>query len=95
MNDYKEGNIAEIKYCQSCGMPFDEAHKAFIAKNANGSDSFYCTYCYKDGEFLNPDATIEDMVEMGVPYLAQKIGDRAAREELSLLVPTLKRWETR
>jgi len=85
--------MAKIKYCQSCGMPFDEAHSKFVAKETDGCDSIYCTYCYKDGEFLEPDATIEDMIGMGVPYLSHKIGEEAAREQLSKFVPTLARWK--
>jgi len=73
-------------------MPFDMGHLEYIGKEADGSDSIYCIYCYKDGAFLNPDSTVEDMVEMGVPYLAHKIGEQAAREQLSKLVPTLARW---
>lgn len=82
----------ESQMCQSCALPFDEKHKQYIAKERDGSDSIYCTYCYKDGEFLEPQATIQDMIEMGVPHLACKIGEKAAREELTALVPTLKRW---
>ena len=81
-----------IVYCQSCGMPFDEAHSDLIAKETDGDDSIYCTYCYKDGVFLNPGATVYDMIEMGVPHLAHKIGEQAAREQLSKFVPTLARW---
>ena len=84
--------MSEMKFCQSCGMPFDEAHSQFIAKEADGSGSVYCTYCYKDGAFLDPGATVGDMVEMGVPYLAHKVGEQAAREQLSKVVPTLERW---
>jgi len=84
--------LTSVKYCQSCGMPFDEAHKELIAKEADGSDSIYCTYCYKDGKFLDPGATVRDMVEMGVPHLGHKIGEAAAREQLSKFVPTLARW---
>ena len=73
-------------------MPFDEAHSEYIAKEEDGSDSIYCTYCYKDGAFLDPDATVHDMIEMAVPYLAQKIGEQAAREQLEIFVPTLSRW---
>ena len=79
--------------CQSCGMPFDEAHLEYLAREADGSDSIYCAYCYRDGAFLNADATIGDIVEMGVPYLAHKIGKQAAREQLSAFVPTLARWK--
>ena len=85
----------EASFCQSCGMPFDEDHSELIAKEADGSDSMYCTYCYRDGAFLAPDATPGDMVEMGVPHLASKIGEKAAREQLSQFVPTLARWRGR
>ena len=85
--------MPEITYCQSCGMPFDESHRVFIAKEANGSDSIFCTYCYNNGAFIDPNATVEDMIEMGVPYLAEKVGEQAAREQLSQFVPTLARWQ--
>ena len=82
-----------ISHCQSCGMPFDDAHKVLIAKEPDGRSSIYCTYCYKDGEFLKSDAKVEEVIEMGVPHLAHKIGEKAAREQLSQFVPTLKRWK--
>lgn len=82
----------ESECCQSCGMPFDRGHSEFIAKEKDGSNSPYCTYCYKDGAFLSPSATVADMVDMGVPHLAEKIGEQAAREQLSALLPTLLRW---
>jgi len=36
---------------------------------------------------------VADMIEMGVPYLSKKIGEEAARKELSEFVPTLLRWK--
>jgi len=86
-------HLSRTGYCQSCGMPFDEGHIELIAKEPDGSNSIYCTYCYEDGKFLHPDATINDMVEIGVPHLARKIGEEAAREQLSRFVPTLARWK--
>ena len=74
-------------------MPFDEAHSKYSAKEKDGSASIYCSYCYKDGEFVNPGATLEDMVEMGVPHLARKTGEQAARNQLLRLLPTLARWK--
>ena len=49
-------------------------------------------YNEKDGAFLHPEATIEDMIEMGVPHLARKIGEQAACEQLNKFLPTLARW---
>jgi len=73
-------------------MPFDEEHRKFIAKEADGTDSVYCTYCYRDGAFLDPDATVEDMVGMAVPHMAQKIGEEAARAQLTSFISALARW---
>ncbi|MCL2483076.1 MAG: zinc ribbon domain-containing protein [Propionibacteriaceae bacterium] len=85
--------MSEVTFCQSCGIPFDAEHASMIAQEADGSNSIYCIYCYKDGAFLQPDATAQDMIEMGVPHLAHKIGEQAAREQLSQFVPTLGRWQ--
>jgi len=81
-----------MKFCQSCGMPLDEEHCELIAKEKDGSDSIYCTYCYKDGEFTDPGATERDMIEMAVPHLARKIGEEAARKQMEEFIPTLARW---
>ena len=79
-------------FCQSCGMPFDEDHREYLAKEKDGGDSLYCTYCYEDGEFVDPHATVQDMIEMAVPHLAYKIGEEAARKQMEEFIPTLRRW---
>ena len=79
--------------CQSCGMTFDEQHKQFIAKEKNGSDSIYCTYCYKSGAFIAPNATMQDMIEIAVPHFTRKTGDEeAARKYMTEVVSGLSRW---
>ena len=94
---YEKAEVITVKksihICQSCGMPFNKAHSEFIAKEKDGSVSIYCSYCYKDGEYLFPDATLESVVEMGVPHLSLKIGEQAARDQLLQLLPTLVRWK--
>ena len=79
-------------FCQSCGLPFDAGHDGLRANEADGTPSPYCTYCYKDGAFTMPDATAQDMIDIGVPHLAFKTGEDAARRQLSQFVPTLARW---
>ncbi|WP_230474493.1 zinc ribbon domain-containing protein [Calidifontibacillus erzurumensis] len=79
--------------CQSCGLPFNEEHEHFIAKEPDGSKSIYCTNCYKDGKFLHPNVTLEEMTDMIVPILGQSMGEEKARQELTALLPTLKRWK--
>ncbi len=93
MNQAAQQEMSRMQFCQSCGMPFDEAHRELVAKEADGSESPYCTYCYKDGAFVDPDATMQDMIEICVPHLAEKIGEPAARAQMEGFLPTLARWK--
>jgi len=93
--NYTKGMIkmAEVPMCQSCGLPFNEEHVHFIATEPNGSISIYCTNCYKDGKFIDSNLSMEEMVEMIVPVLGKAIGEEEARKEMTILLPTLKRWK--
>lgn len=47
--------------CQSCGMPLNKDKKGG-GTEADGSHSTgYCSYCYSDGHFIQPDLTCEEM----------------------------------
>ncbi|MBL4931745.1 zinc ribbon domain-containing protein [Clostridium paridis] len=85
--------MTEVTMCQSCGLPFNEEHKHFIGKEPDGSKSIYCTNCYKDGKFIDPKMSMEDMIELIVPVLGKAIGEEEARKEMTALLPTLKRWK--
>jgi hypothetical protein len=51
----------EYKNCQSCGMPL-KRDKEGGGSNVDGSKSgAYCSNCYKDGEFSQPDITAKGM----------------------------------
>jgi len=91
-----DNNIIEITggyhICQSCGM---EMHTSDYGKNADAStNTDYCRYCYPDGAF-GKDETMEEMIESCISYY---VGDRfktdeEARQYLSRLYRTLKRWK--
>jgi hypothetical protein len=78
--------------CQSCSQPLSK-DPAGGGTNANGSgSSTYCSFCYRDGRFTEPQLTCEEMVarvrakmkEMRVPgVLAWWFARR---------VPRLERW---
>lgn len=83
------------KNCQSCGMPFskDPEHGG---TNADGTkNAMYCSYCYKEGNFTQPDFTIKEMQkfckgkmkEMGFPGFIAGF--------FTLGIPKLERWKTR
>ncbi|WP_297427398.1 zinc ribbon domain-containing protein [Clostridium sp.] len=84
--------MSEVTMCQSCGLPFNEEHAQFIATEQDGSKSIYCTNCYKDGKFIDPDISMKEMIEIIVPILGRAIGEEEARKEMTTLLPTLKRW---
>jgi hypothetical protein len=47
--------------CQSCGMPFKNDPKGG-GTNADGTKSnMYCSLCYQNGKFTQPDFTADDM----------------------------------
>lgn len=85
--------MTEVSMCQSCGLPFNEEHKHFIATEPDGSKSIYCTICYKDGEFIHPNLTMEEMTESIMPALGKALGEEEARKELDTVLPKLKRWK--
>lgn len=80
------------KICQSCAMPL--AHDPDGGgTNADGSTSdVYCSYCYQNGAFTQPDITAKEMQafcydkirEMGQPKLIAWFFTRP--------IPKLARW---
>lgn len=80
-------------FCQSCAMPLHKPED--FGTEANGfRTNHYCTYCYQNGAFTNPDITQEEMLDICVNAMdEQKI---MPREQASALMkevlPTLTRW---
>lgn len=83
----------EIPLCESCGMPLARDEDA--GTEADGSRSTrYCTYCYRDGRFTEPDLTREQAVERYAPMMAANLGMpvEKAREMVARYLSTLPRW---
>jgi len=81
--------------CQSCGLKPLDSPESF-GTNADGSKSEdYCVYCFKDGAFTYPDATLEEMIEVCAGFLADYSGmsEEEAAAKLSEYMPELKRWK--
>jgi AraC-like DNA-binding protein len=64
--------------CQSCGMPLCRDPQGG-GTNADGSrSSWACSYCFRDGAFVDPDLSVRDMQQivlanlelMGIPQLS-------------------------
>lgn len=83
----------EIPLCESCGMPLARDEDA--GTEADGSRSTrYCTYCYRDGGFTEPDLTREQAVERYAPMMAANLGMpvEKAKEMVARYLSTLPRW---
>ena len=79
--------------CQSCGMPIEEG---YFGTNKDGSENKqFCTFCYQNGAFSEPEVTIEDMIERSVSFMTVELNfeEKKARELSQKIIPTLDRWK--
>ena len=82
--------------CQSCGKPVNKSEE--YGKNADGSqNNDYCGYCFKDGNFTNPNITMENMIDITAILTASvlNISEKEAIEKTKVTIPRLKRWESK
>ena len=85
--------------CQSCGMPFFE--EGLYGTNADGTESSdYCKHCFTNGNFGNPDETMEEMIETCIPFEVKSDENPegypdadTARKVMLQYFPSLKRWK--
>jgi radical SAM superfamily enzyme len=80
-------------FCQSCSMPLD--NPALRGTEKDGSKSVeYCSYCYQNGSFINPDMTLEEMKTL-VKEQMEKMKIDTGIINLALgSLPHLKRWKS-
>ena len=80
------------KNCQCCGMPLKRDENGG-GTNMDGSKSqMYCSKCFKNGKFNNPDITVDEMKtlvkgklkEFGFPGFIAGLFTRN--------IPKLERW---
>lgn len=81
----------EQRYCQSCGMPMNE--ELYGTEKDNSKSHDYCIYCYENGKFKQPNLTMDEMIEVSIPFMKQKgMKEEEARELMKNCLPNLKRW---
>ena len=78
--------------CQSCGMPLKSDPKGG-GTNADGTRSIeYCSYCYEDGRFHQPDMTIGEMRTLIVDKMRERGYPRFVGRLFAVGLDRLKRW---
>ena len=88
--------MEERNFCQSCGMPLDAPEDR--GREADGTLSRdYCRYCYQQGAFTAPEATMEDMIAFNLKFNEENghpFGPPVeAERNMRAWFPTLKRWK--
>lgn len=88
-------NMPKGPFCQSCGLPMDQAE---YGKNADGSlNDKYCSYCFSDGKFINENITLNEMIEKVGSILTDKLKMSSFQAKLitKTFIPKLERWNKR
>ena len=81
------------KICQSCGMPLKKDPNNGGTEKDRSKSKLYCSYCYENGEFKNPDITVEEMKSL-VKGKLKEIGlPNFIATFFTLRIPKLKRWK--
>ena len=75
--------------CQSCAMPLEKAED--FGTNAGGSENEeFCTHCYQDGDFTQPDVTMDEMIDIVASFMDMPEGQATTSARSSLV--GLNRW---
>jgi len=86
--------MENTKVCQRCAMPMESAEN--FGTNADGSkNEDYCCYCYENGAFLYPNATMEQVIEACLPHVVPDVfaDEATAKAAMNEHFPTLKCWK--
>ncbi len=83
----------KYKNCQSCGMPLSKDPQKGGFESDGTKSPLYCSYCYVDGKFFNPEMTVDEMKtlakgkmkEMGFPGFIAGFFTKG--------IPGLERWK--
>ena len=85
--------MKQNKICQSCGMPLKKDPK----KGGTNADGYiseeYCSYCYENGEFINPCDSVEVFQEYCRQMMIKGGHSRITAWLFSRGIKRLKRWK--
>ncbi len=83
-----------IPVCESCGMPLMSETDCGTEADKTASMR-YCTHCYQNGAFTDPDLTREEMIQKYAPLMAAELGIPLpkAEEMVTIFSSTLPRWQ--
>jgi Putative zinc ribbon domain len=81
-------------HCQSCGLPLGESFANFGTELDGSASAEYCTLCYQNGSFTNPEQTVDGMVASSVDFMTANLGYSVdeATDLSNNVIRKLRRW---
>ena len=79
-------------YCQSCGMPLSKDEKGGGTEADGRKSSQYCSHCYTDGRFTDPNLTAEQMMEKVQTKMKEMHIPAFLAKSFTKDIPRLERW---
>jgi hypothetical protein len=82
-------------FCQSCAMPMNSSDMFGTKSDGTKTDEF-CTYCYQNGQYTDPDITAREMIDKCVSIMSRQniMPEEQARDLMTKTLPNLNRWKT-
>lgn len=80
------------KNCQSCGMPLKRDAKGGGTNSDGSTSKTYCSKCYENGKFKNPDMTVQEMQALVKGKLKEFGFPGFIAGFFTGKIPRLKRW---
>lgn len=87
--------MKNYKNCQSCGMPKKMDPEQGGTEKDGSKSAKYCSYCYKDGEFVLQDEikTAKDMQEFCIKMMKKQGMNGILAWLFTRGIPRLERWK--
>jgi hypothetical protein len=83
------------KFCQSCGMPMRKDSAGGGSEKDGSKSAKYCSHCYKDGAFTQPDMTASEMQALVTGKLKELRYPGFIAGFFASGIPRLERWRAR
>ena len=83
------------KNCQSCGMPLKKDPAAGGTNKDGSKNSMYCSYCFENGQFKQPDWTAVQMQEFVKGKMKEMGFPGFLASFFSMNIPRLERWKNK
>ena len=80
-------------FCQSCGMPLSKDKKGGGAEKDGSISKEYCSKCYENGKFTNPDIAVDEIIVLVKGKLKEMHIPGFLANFFTKDIPSLKRWK--